>query len=100
MMASGARDGSIDVSYLADSVLLFRYYEAAGHVNQAVSVFKKRTGPHERSIRRLTIDESGFAVGEPLTQFRGVMTGVPQYRDADLSRAEDAPVARGPGGDF
>ena len=95
MMAAGARDGAIDVSYLADSVLLFRYYEAAGEVNQAVSVFKKRTGPHERSIRRLTIDESGFAVGEPLRQFRGIMTGVPQYRDADLSRAEPGPAERG-----
>jgi circadian clock protein KaiC len=95
MMAAGARDGTIDVSYLADSVLLFRYYEAAGEVNQAVSVFKKRTGPHERSIRQLTIDESGLAVGEPLRKFRGIMTGVPQYRDADLSRAESAPAERG-----
>lgn len=95
MMAAGARDGTIDVSYLADSVLLFRYYEAAGEVNQAISVFKKRTGPHERSIRRLTIDESGFAVGEPLRQFRGIMTGVPQYRDADLSRADSSPTDLG-----
>jgi circadian clock protein KaiC len=95
MMAAGARDGTIDVSYLADSVLLFRYYEAAGEVNQAVSVFKKRTGPHERSIRRLTIDESGFAVGEPLRQFRGIMTGVPQYRDADLTHVAPAPGERG-----
>ena len=45
MMAAGARDGAIDVSYLADSVLLFRYYEAAGEVNQAISVFKKTNGP-------------------------------------------------------
>jgi len=97
MMAAGARDGTIDVSYLADSVLLFRYYEAAGEVNQAVSVFKKRTGPHERSIRRLTIDESGFAVGEPLSHFRGIMTGVPQYRDADLTQTAPAPGERGQG---
>jgi len=96
MMAAGARDGTIDVSYLADSVLLFRYYEAGGEVNQAISVFKKRTGPHERSIRRLTIDESGFAVGEPLRHFRGIMTGVPQYRDADLTQAAPAPGDRLP----
>jgi len=97
MMASAARDGAIDVSYLADSVLLFRYYEAEGEINQAISVFKKRTGPHERSIRRLTIDESGFAVGEPLRHFRGIMTGVPQYEDADLSRASSGPPLRIPG---
>ncbi len=96
MMASTAREGTFDVSYLADSVLLFRYYEAGGEVNQAVSVFKKRTGPHERSIRRLTIDESGFSVGEPLRQFHGIMTGVPQYDDADLTRAGSAPNERRP----
>ncbi|HKO49740.1 MAG TPA: ATPase domain-containing protein [Polyangiaceae bacterium] len=97
MMAASSRDGSIDVSYLADSVLLFRYYEANGEVNQAISVFKKRTGPHERSICRLVIDESGFSVGEPLRQFRGIMTGVPQYRDVDMGGAEASPPAvRGP----
>jgi circadian clock protein KaiC len=79
MMASGGASGDIDVSYLADTVLLFRYFEAHGAVNQALSVFKKRTGPHERTIRQLTIDENGFTVGEPLTHFRGIMTGVPQY---------------------
>jgi circadian clock protein KaiC len=69
----------VDISYLADTVLLFRYFETAGEVRQAVSVFKKRTGPHERTIRQLTIDENGFAVGEPLREFSGIMTGVPQY---------------------
>jgi circadian clock protein KaiC len=88
MIASGGgQAGNIDVSYLADSVLLFRYYEADGEVNQAISVFKKRTGPHERSIRRLTIDAGGVRVGEPLREFRGIMTGVPQYQDANLNRA-------------
>jgi circadian clock protein KaiC len=79
MVAAGSPGGDIDVSYLADTVLLFRYYEASGEIRQALSVFKKRTGPHERSIRQLSIDEAGFTVGEPLTDFRGVMTGVPQY---------------------
>jgi circadian clock protein KaiC len=79
MIVSGGASGDIDVSYLADTVLLFRYFEAGGGVNQAISVFKKRTGPHERSIRQLTIDENGFAVGEPLTHFRGILTGVPHY---------------------
>jgi circadian clock protein KaiC len=80
MMASSAPPADIDVSYLADTVLLFRYFEADAEVHQALSVFKKRTGPHERTIRSLKIDETGFAVGEPLRHFRGIMTGVPQYQ--------------------
>jgi circadian clock protein KaiC len=71
--------GDIDVSYLADTVLLFRYFEAAGEIKQAVSVFKKRTGEHERSLRELKITNDGVVVGDVLTEFRGVMTGVPQY---------------------
>jgi circadian clock protein KaiC len=68
--------------------IVFRYYEAAGEMNQAISVFKKRTGPHERTIRRLTIDEGGFAVSEPLRHFRGVMTGVPQYELPGTGQSE------------
>ena len=97
MMAAASRDGTLDVSYLADSVLLFRYYEAAAEVHQAISVFKKRTGPHERSIHRLKIDGSGFSVGEPLRQFRGIMTGVPEYQTADLSGAPLRSEEAGPG---
>jgi circadian clock protein KaiC len=80
--------GDIDVSYLADNVLLFRYFEANGEVKQAVSVFKKRTGPHERSIRELSIDERGLGVGAPLRHLRGVMTGVPVYGGAGPVQAE------------
>jgi circadian clock protein KaiC len=79
MVASSAHPSDFDVSYLADTVLLYRYFEAGGEMKQAISVFKKRTGPHERTIRGLSIDESGFHVGEPLRHFRGIMTGVPQY---------------------
>jgi circadian clock protein KaiC len=78
MLGTGA-PGDVDVSYLADSVLLFRYFEAGGEILQAISVFKKRTGPHERSVRQLRIDGMGVQVGEPLREFRGIMTGVPQY---------------------
>jgi circadian clock protein KaiC len=88
MMASGAAPGEIDISYLADTVLLFRYFEADGEVQQAISVFKKRTGPHERTIRGLKIDASGFAVGEPLHHFRGIMTGVPQYQTPDRAASQ------------
>lgn len=69
----------IDVSYLADSVLLFRYFEASGEIHQAVSVFKKRTGLHQRSLRQLKITANGIRVGEPLADFRGIMTGTPEY---------------------
>jgi circadian clock protein KaiC len=71
--------GDVDVSYLADTVLLFRYFEARGEILQAISIFKKRTGPHERALRQLTISPDGVRVGEPLREFRGIMTGVPAY---------------------
>lgn len=81
IVGSGAH-GDVDVSYLADTVLLFRYFEARAEVKQAISVFKRRTGPHERTIRELTIDQRGVHIGEPLRHFRGIMTGVPQYEGA------------------
>lgn len=68
-----------DVSYLADTVLMLRYFEAEGEVRRAVSVIKKRTGAHENTIRELKITSQGLRVGEPLTKFRGVLTGVPTY---------------------
>lgn len=67
----------VDVSYLADSVVLLRYFEAQGEVRQAISVLKKRTGYHERTIRPMEITSKGVVIGEPLTHFRGVLTGVP-----------------------
>jgi circadian clock protein KaiC len=67
----------VDASYLADAVILMRYYEAEGEVRQAISVLKKRGGAHERTIRAFSMDAQGLQVGEPLRQFRGVLTGVP-----------------------
>jgi circadian clock protein KaiC len=67
----------VDASYLADAVVLLRYYEAHGEVHQAISVVKKRGGPHERSIREFKLTSGGIHVGNPLRQFRGVLTGVP-----------------------
>jgi len=69
----------VDVSYLADTVMLLRYYEAAGAIHRALSVVKKRTGQHELTIRELKVQSSGIHVGEPLAAFRGVLTGVPFY---------------------
>jgi circadian clock protein KaiC len=67
----------LDASYLADSVILLRYYEYAGKVKKAISVVKKRSGPHEESIRELRFDEHGIHLSEPLAKFRGILTGVP-----------------------
>jgi circadian clock protein KaiC len=69
----------IDVSYLADTVMLFRYYEARGEVRQAISVVKKRTGRHERTIRELSFGKGGITVGQALRQFEGVLTGTPRF---------------------
>ena len=68
-------ESPIDLSYLADSVLLLRYFEARGEIRQAISCVKRRTGAHERTIRELRIDSSGLRIGEPLREFQGVMTG-------------------------
>ena len=68
-----------DVSYLADNVLLLPYFEAAGEVRQAISVMKRRSGPHERSIRELQLRSGKLIIGDPLRNFMGVLTGTPEY---------------------
>jgi circadian clock protein KaiC len=76
----GDMKAPVDVTYLADTVMLLRYFEALGEVRRAVSVIKKRAGRHERTIREYSIDEqSGLTVGEPLTDFQGVLRGVPNF---------------------
>jgi circadian clock protein KaiC len=70
---------SLDVSYLADNVILLRYFEAHGRVRQAISVFKKRSGRHERTIREFGLGADGITVGAPLERFHGVLTGTPTY---------------------
>ncbi len=79
----GSMHSPIDLSYLADTVVLLRYFEAEGEVRQAISVLKKRTGKHERTIREFRIDAGGVQLGQPLTDFRGVLTGVPVYHGKD-----------------
>ncbi|QSX77075.1 ATPase domain-containing protein [Agrilutibacter solisilvae] len=78
----GQMSSTLDVSYLADTVVLLRYFEADGEVRQAISVLKKRTGPHERTIREMSITDTGLRIGQPLRSFRGVLTGVPHALDA------------------
>jgi circadian clock protein KaiC len=70
---------SIDVTYLADSVIMLRYFEALGRVRRAISVIKKRTGPHEDTIREFRITGRGIEVGPALEEFQGVLRGVPTY---------------------
>jgi circadian clock protein KaiC len=80
----------VDLSYLADNVILLRFFEAAGAVRHAISVLKRRSGPHEKTIRELRLEGSGITVGEPLTEFHGVLTGVPTFRGADTRPTEGA----------
>jgi circadian clock protein KaiC len=81
--------GDLDISYLTDNVLLLRYYEHNGEVRQAISVFKRRGGPHERTIRDLHLGSTGIEVGPQLREFRGVLTGQPTYtgREERLTQA-------------
>jgi circadian clock protein KaiC len=70
----------VDLSYLADTVMQLRFFEAQGEVRQAISVIKTRTAAHERTIREFQINESGLVIGNPLRHFQGVLTGVPTFR--------------------
>ena len=75
----GDMKSPVDVTYLADTVVLLRYFEAAGKVRRAVSVIKKRTGYHEDTIREFGIGNKGLSFGEPLSSFQGVLRGVPTF---------------------
>jgi circadian clock protein KaiC len=84
----GTMHSSIDVSYLADCVVLLRYYEAFGEVKQAISVLKNRSSEHEHTIRELTFDGNAIRVGVPLTNFQGVLTGVPSVTEQVLAEGK------------
>ena len=75
----GDMKAPVDVTYLADTVILLRYFEALGRVRRAISVIKKRTGAHEDTIREYRITRDGVILGEPLVNFQGVLRGVPEY---------------------
>jgi circadian clock protein KaiC len=76
-MIGSAMQTPVDVSYLADNILVLRYFEARGEVRQAISMIKKRSGNHERTIRELKLEPGRIALGKPLTDFHGVLSGVP-----------------------
>ena len=81
----------VDVSYLADCVILLRYYEHAGEIGKAISVVKKRSGTHEKSIRPLSFGPEGLSVGEPMREFHGILSGTPLVDgNANLSSDQQA----------
>jgi len=81
-VVGGSMNTPVDISYLADTVLLFRHFESGGRLRKALSVLKKRTGGHETTIRELVIGPVGIRVGPALVDFHGVLTGIPQYTGA------------------
>lgn len=90
----GAMQTTVDLTYISDTVLLLRFFEAEGEIRRALSVLKKRTGGHESTIREFAIDSEGVRVGQPLSQFQGVLAGVPSYSGKSASllsaRSDDA----------
>lgn len=76
----------VDASYLADNIILLRYFEASGAVRQAISVFKKRGSSHERTIREMTVTSTGINIGPVLKQFRGILTGVPELMENPIQQ--------------
>lgn len=79
----------LNVSYVADVVILLRFFEAEGRIRKAISVVKNRSGAHEDTIRELRIDAQGIRIGEPLADFKGVLTGTPEYTGAKGPLMED-----------
>jgi len=88
-LLGAAMQSPVDVSYLADCVLLLRYFEAHGTIRKAISVVKKRSGLHDTAIRDLVLSKDGVQVGEPLSDFRGVLSGIPNY-DGIVKEIRDA----------
>lgn len=77
----GTMQSSVDLSYLADSILLVRFFESLGILKQSLSIIKKRSGYHERTIREFHLGADGIQVGQPLKELQGVLTGVPSFRE-------------------
>jgi circadian clock protein KaiC len=90
-LVGGQMLSPVDATYLADAVVLLRYFEIRGEIRQAISVVKKRGSAHERTIREFRLDPGRISVGEPLRDFRGVMTGVPIYESSDGPKHGKAP---------
>jgi circadian clock protein KaiC len=85
----GPMDTPLDISYLSDAVLILRYFEYAGTVRRAVSVFKKRSGQHEHTVREFRIGPKGVSFGPPLVELSGVFSGAPRYTGDRAPLMED-----------
>src|SRR5262249_54457303 len=88
-MVGATMQTPIDVSYLADNILLLRYFEAQGEVRQAISMIKKRSGGHERSIRELRLGPERIHVGGPLSKFQGILAGSPITANSSLGNSSN-----------
>jgi circadian clock protein KaiC len=90
----GEMKSPVDVTYLADTVILLRYFEAIGRVKRAISVIKKRTSAHEETIREFWMGKNGVVIGKPLQEFQGVLRGVPSFvgRPDQIREGEDRPL--------
>ena len=75
----GTMHADLNVSYLSDTVILLRYFEMSGEIRQVISILKQRAGQHERALRELTFAKGGIQISEPLSSFRGVLTGIPDF---------------------
>ena len=89
----GSMSTSLNISYVADAVVLIRFFEAEGRIRKAISILKNRGGQHEDAIRELRIDTHGIRIGAPLTNFHGILTGTPQYIGAGDPLMEDRGAA-------
>ena len=85
----GTMASNLNVSYIADAVILLRFFEAEGRIRKAISVLKNRGGQHEDTIRELRIDAGGIRIGDPLVEFKGVLTGTPEYTGRSSPLMED-----------
>jgi circadian clock protein KaiC len=90
----GERGADVDLSYLSDAILQFRFFEARGSLLKALSVVKSRTSQHELTIREFRLGHNGFQVGMALTDFEGVMTGIPAYRGRQALLSDGSSIAR------
>jgi circadian clock protein KaiC len=90
----GSMQSPVDLTYLADTVILTRYFETQGAIKKAISVIKKRTGLHENTIREYLLTEKGIEVGPALTQFDGILSGIPRFHGEkeDILKAGKSPV--------
>jgi circadian clock protein KaiC len=88
-----AAEAPVDLSYLSDTVVVVRFFEAAGEVRQSMAIIKKRTGRHEKTIREFKLEDGkGLRVGQPLRHFQGVLTGMPVFQGGkeEMMSASDA----------